>query len=320
AVKQEELAKRYEISIKIVGVADSKGIAIKRDGFTPYELMKMVEAPRSGLKDFKPYGREGTNLDVLLEETQPDVHVEVTPSNYETGEPGLSHIKTALNRGIHVVTANKAPLALRFEEIMSIAKTKNAIVKFGATVMGGSPFISMLSSMRSREVIRIEGILNATTNYILTLMQEELMEFERALREAQAIGVAEPDPSLDIKGLDSAAKLTIVSHLVGYPVRLENIKIEPLDSVTLRDVVFVAKRGQVLKYVAELDVKKSRAEVAVKALSKGSLLANVKGLDNGVVIETDVGNVALIGRGGGTLETAHTLLDDVLSLAIEVMR
>ncbi|MEM4842682.1 MAG: hypothetical protein QW617_05630, partial [Acidilobaceae archaeon] len=167
---------------------------------------------------------------------------------------------------------------------------------------------------------RIEGILNATTNYILTLMQEELMEFERALREAQAIGVAEPDPSLDIKGLDSAAKLTIVSHLVGYPVRLENIKIEPLDSVTLRDVVFVAKRGQVLKYVAELDVKKSRAEVAVKALSKGSLLANVKGLDNGVVIETDVGNVALIGRGGGTLETAHTLLDDVLSLAIEVMR
>ncbi|MEM1873387.1 MAG: hypothetical protein QXS85_01605 [Acidilobaceae archaeon] len=317
AVKREEIARRHGVLVEVTGVADSRGCIVKSEGFTPYELMKASELPRSSLKDFEPYGRGGWGLEELLEEARPDIHVEVTPSNYETGEPGLSHIRLALSRGVHVVTANKAPLALAFEELASTARQRGLSIRFGATVMGGSPFIAMLSSMRSRDVIRVEGVLNATTNYVLTLMQEELVEFEKALREAQAIGVAEPDPSLDIRGVDAAAKLVIVSHLIGRPLRLEDIEREPLDSVTLKDVVAAAKQGFVLKYVAELDAKRSLGRVSLKRLQRESFLANVRGLDNGVVVETDVGPVVLIGRGGGALETAHTLLDDILSIALE---
>jgi len=147
-----------------------------------------------------PYGLDYIDLDILYSSVTPDVHVELTPSDYVSEAPALQNVLRALDYGVNVVTANKAPLVLAYDEVMGRAKARGVMVRFKATVMGGSPFIDMLLSMRSHDVVGVEGILNATSNLILTLMEDEMVELEGAIARAQALGVAEANVELDIGG------------------------------------------------------------------------------------------------------------------------
>ncbi|MEM1613265.1 MAG: homoserine dehydrogenase [Desulfurococcaceae archaeon] len=314
AYRGRAIANRYSLTLRVVGVVDSKGMAFKAGGFEEHELLKLCELPRSGVSLFKPYARDYVDLEELYSETQPDVHVELTPSNYETGEPGLSNILRALSRGVHVVTANKAPIALHYGELMSLARNRRTALKFGATVMGGTPFIETLSHMKIHEIEHVEGILNATTNYILTEMHKNLVDFEEALKRAKAIGVAEADPSLDIEGVDAAAKLTIISHVVGRSVKMSDVERESLTTVKLKDVVEALRHGHVLKYVASLDLENGKAFVKVLRVPRENLLATVDGTLNCVRVKTSVSDLVLVGKGGGGPETAYTVLNDVLSV------
>lgn len=318
ALKRKAIERRYGFSVDVVGVADSKGMALKSDGFTDYELLKLSEMPRSGVNMFVPYAVNLVDLKYMYDSVQPDVHVELTPANYVNGEPGLSNITYALSRGIHVVTANKAPLVLRFRELMGLAKQKSLQIKFRSTVMGGTPLIDMLMSMKSEDVERIEGILNATTNYILTEMHDKLIDFDEALRRAQAIGVAEADPTLDIDGVDASAKLVILSNIIGYGIRLEDVKRESISKVRLRDVIEAIKEGYVIKYIASLDVKNNKASIQVVRIPKNDVFAQINGTLNAVKIKTDVGELFFVGKGGGGVETAHSVLDDVISIALAI--
>lgn len=314
AYKRNLLAKKYSITLDVVGVVDSKGMVVKPHGLEEHELLRLCELPRSGVSLYQPFAKSYVDLKELYDETQPDIHVELTPSNYETGEPGTSNMSFALTRGIHVVTANKAPLVMHYSTLRELAEAKKVSLKFGATVMGGTPLVEMLHYMKSREVKRVEGILNATTNFILTEMSEKLVSFEEALQKARIMGVAEANPHLDVEGIDAAAKLVIISHVIGYPVTLENVVREPLVGIQLRDILEAERQGYVLKYIASLDTETSKASVKVKRIPHNDVLAGVKGTLNCVKIATEDSPLVFIGKGGGGVETAHTVLDDVLSI------
>ncbi|MEM1644456.1 MAG: homoserine dehydrogenase [Ignisphaera sp.] len=318
ALKKNIVESRYGISPVIVGVVDSRGMAIKGDGFTEYELLKLCEVPRSGINMFSPYAYDFVDIKYMYDSVQPDIHVELTPSNYVTGEPGLSNVFFALSRGVHVVTANKAPLALKYSDIMDMARKKSLFLKFRSTVMGGTPLIDTIASLRSEDIERIDGILNATTNFILTEMHDKLIEFDEALKRAQALGVAEANPSLDIEGLDAAAKLVILSHVIGCSIKLDDVKRETLSKVKLRDVIEAIKEGYIIKYVASLDARKREAWVRVLRIPRGDVFAQINGTLNAVKIKTDIGEFFFVGKGGGGIETAHSILDDVIAIALSI--
>jgi homoserine dehydrogenase len=307
-----DYVEKLGIRLKVVALADSKGMVLKPDGFNNYELLKLCELPRSSLKNWP--GALDFDLKLLYDEVQPDVHVELTPANYETGEPGLSHIVHAINSGAHVVTANKAPLALKFHELMELARQHEVDIRFRATVMGGTPLIDTLLSIRSYAVESIQGILNATTNFILTEMHSRLISMEEALRKAQAIGVAEADPRLDLEGWDPAAKIVILSNVIGRKLNLHDVLREPL-TVKLSDVIECLRENQIIKYIAGLE-RSSKAYVKPVRLSKDDLLAGISGTLNAVRITTTVGEILFAGKGGGGFETAYNVLDDVIAVVM----
>jgi len=316
ALKNDELARRLNIAVKVVGVVDSKGMALKRDGFTDIELLKLLEQPRSSVGSYAGYGRNYVDVEELYSEVQPEIHVELTPANYDTGEPGLSNIKRALNHGLNVVTANKSPLVKAFGELTAMAQAKNVKFKYTGTVMGATPFLRALKWMRAHRVEYLRGILNSTSNYILTLMQEKLLSIGDAVKEAQLIGLAESNPSLDIDGFDAAAKLVIISNTLGHPIKFQDVERSSLRTIDLRDIVIAIKNGYVYKQISTLDLVKKRALVSVERIPVNDVLAGVKGAMNAVHIATDIGEYFFQGKGGGGIETAHTVLNDILEIAL----
>ena len=201
---------------------------------------------------------------------------------------------------------------------MERAKVKGVKVKFKATVMGGSPFMDLLLSMKSHDIIGVEGILNATSNFILTLMEDEMIEFEEALARAQALGIAETNIELDVGGLDAAAKLVIISNVIGKTLRLQDIRRTSLSNVRLKDIISASKEGYTIRYVVKADFERKLSSVEAVKIPRGDVLSMVKGTMNAIKIKSDVGEYIFIGRGGGGMETAHTVLDDIISLSLEV--
>lgn len=316
ALKKKTIEEKYGVSLSVVGVADSKGMALKNDGFTEYELLKLSEVPRSGVCMFVPYAHNYIDLTHMYNTVQPDIHIELTPANYKDGEPGLNNIFFALNNKVHVVTANKAPLVLKFKELINLAKNKSVSIRFRSTVMGGTPLIDMITSLRSEELEKMEGILNATTNFILSEMHEKLIDFNEALKRAQAMGIAEADPSLDIDGVDAAAKLVILSYVIGSGISLDSVERESISKVRLRDVVEAFKEGYTIKYVASFDIKKRKASVKIARIPRNDVLAQINGTLNAIRIKSDIGELFFVGKGGGGIETAHSILDDVLNIVL----
>ncbi len=310
ALKSEAVERLHGVRVRVVAVVDSRGAAICPRGFEGYELLKLAETPRSGVSS-GPCGRPGAGVDEVYSEAQPTIHVEATPSDYETGEPGLGHAFRALREGAHFVTANKAPLALRFWDIIGEASSRGLYVGYKATVMAGTPLVSLLRGLRGYEIQAFEGILNATTNYILTLMHERLVSLEEALETAKAEGIAEPDPSLDMEGWDPAAKLVIALNTLGYRLTLRDVAREPLKA-SLENVVSAIRRGRVLKYIARYRPRDGRAEVRLAEVGADSFLAQARGTMNAVRVNVGVNEVRLAGRGGGVDVTAHALLSDIL--------
>ncbi|WFO75415.1 hypothetical protein J4526_00470 [Desulfurococcaceae archaeon MEX13E-LK6-19] len=314
--KKEFIEKKYNIVVNVVAVMDSKGAVVKENGLSPYELLKLSELPRSSICLYKPYGIPNAGLKDVYARILPDVHVELTPSNYTNGEPGLSHIMYALEHGVNVVSSNKAPFVLEYDKIMEASLRKNLIVKFKATVMAGTPLIDLLMGLKGYEVEVVEGILNGTTNFILTEMHENLVSFSDALKKARVLGIAEANPDLDVKGFDAAAKLVIISNILGTPIRLSDVVREDLSRIDLRDVYNAIKNGMVIKFIARLHVADRKGSVRVEKIPRSNILASVNGTLNCVVVKTDVNTITVIGKGAGGVETAHAVLDDILSIGV----
>ena len=315
ALKKEIIGSKLRVRLKVAAVIDSKGAAVKVEGFTPEELLKLTGLPRSGVSKFRPYGVPDAGVKEVYDAVTPDIHVEATPSNYVDGKPGISNVLYALTKGVNVVSCNKSPFALRFNEVMELAEAKGVGIGFKATVMGGVPLLDLLRSLKGLKVEEVEGILNATANYILTEMSEERVTFDGALRRARQAGLVEANPDLDIKGWDPAAKLVIISNVLGNPLKLEDVIREDLSKVRVSDVIEALREGYVIKYVATLNLAEGGAAVYLRRLPKDDFLARTSGKVNAVKIRTEINELTLAGDKLGPESTAYGVLDDVITLA-----
>lgn len=235
-------------------------------------------------------------------------------------EPTKAYILEALQRGKHVVTANKDLMALWGSEILSAAREHGCDVMYEASVAGGIPIIrTLIEGFSSDRIDRIMGIVNGTTNYILTKMSQEGASYEEVLREAQQLGYAEADPTSDVEGLDAARKMTILAT-IGFRmnVELKDVEVQGITKVTKEDIACAKKIGYELKLIGIADRQDDRISVSVQPtlVKREHPLASVGGVFNAVFVRGEaVGETMFYGAGAGELPTATSVVADLVAVA-----
>lgn len=227
------------------------------------------------------------------------------------------YTKQLLMAGKHVVTSNKELVATKGTELLSIAKEKNVNYLFEASVGGGIPIIRPLySCLAANEINRITGILNGTTNYILTKMFREGSDFATALSEAQEKGYAERNPSADVDGIDACRKIAILASLVfGKEVECDKVKTVGITGITATDVSYADKMGSVIKLIGQAELKDQKVYVSVepRIIKKGTPLASIDDVFNGIMVNGNaIGEVVFYGPGAGKLPTASAVVADII--------
>ena len=236
-------------------------------------------------------------------------------------EPAFTFVLSAMKNKKHVVTANKAILARHWEKIMNTAKENEVDIYLEASVCGGIPLIQALNDgLAANNINSIYGIVNGTTNYILTKMEEEKKDYREVLKDAQKKGFAEADPSFDIDGIDSAHKLAILASIAfDVNVKLEDIHTEGISRITRKDIIDVKEEfGFVVKLLAIAKFTKGELEIRVHPalIPENHLLASVRNEYNGIYITGDaVGSLMLYGLGAGQLPTASAIISDIIFIA-----
>ncbi len=269
-----------------------------------------------------PEGILTTNIDDIFEDEEIDIFVELIGGI----EPAKSFILKALQKGKHVVTANKALLATNGFEIFETASKKGVEVGFEASVGGGIPCIKALKEgLVANNVSTVLGIMNGTANYILTRMSDEGLEFQEVLKQAQELGYAEADPTYDIEGIDTAHKLAIMSTLAfGKKVKLDDIFVEGISKISPLDIAFSKELGYSIKLLAigklgtdgKIDVRIHPTMIPVE-----HLLSQVNGAFNAVYFIGDsVGKVMLYGMGAGQMPTGSAIVADICDIARNISK
>jgi len=314
--RSEDLYARFGLKPRIVGVTDRKGSAQESSGL---DLSRLI-AVKKKFGSVKKYGdgkNKQTGLD-LINNLDADVLVETTTSNYKDAEPGMSHITSAMKQGLHVISVNKGPLALAFPSLMELATYNQVLLKFSGTVGGGTPILDYAkNSLRGERISSFAGILNGTTNYILTNMANG-MTFESALQDAKKKGYVEEDESLDLDGLDAAAKLVILANwIMDFKVTLPDIKRIGIRKVTTSDIQKASKNNCALKLIASCN---KDLIVSPKEISLNDPLC-VNGTLNAISFTSEhSGTQTIIGRGAGGIETASSILRDLLDIRQEISK
>ncbi|MFP3263398.1 MAG: homoserine dehydrogenase [Nitrososphaeria archaeon] len=308
--RRRELLRRYSMDAIVVAVIDRGGAAVHWKG-VPYSEAAAAK-DSEGTVAAGVHGRRGVTVLDLLDEVEADVYVDTTLPNFTDGQPSLSYMERAISRRMHVVTSNKAPMALAMPALLEVAEQKGVRLLYSGTVGGGTPFLGMASeALRGNRIRAIRGVLNGTTNYVLHRMETEGISLEEALREARRLGYAEADPRIDLSGLDSAAKLVILAnHAMGSNYTLSDVRYSGLEGVTPGDLREAAKRGKALRLLAD----SRRLRVGLEEVDSRSPL-NVPANLNSVEFEVEeLGSIYLIGRGAGGPETAAAIMRDLVQL------
>ncbi len=255
----------------------------------------------------------------VIKECDYDILVEVTPTDAKTGEPGLSYITEALKRGKNVVTSNKGPVALKYRELCDLAKKNNAMFLFEATVGGAMPMFNLMRMpLAGNKITSIKGIFNGTCNYILTRMANEELPYDMVLSEAKELGIAEADPTYDVEGIDTALKIVILANAVfGMDVKLDDVDRVGISSICLEALKLADDAGMVIKLIGEVSPNGGEGvlKVSPRLIPKTHPLA-VQGTLNAALIQTKLaGDIFVIGKGAGSVETASAILSDMLYIA-----
>lgn len=266
-----------------------------------------------------PEGILTTEANDILEDRDVDIVVELIGGIH----PAKEFILRAINNGKHVVTANKALLATEGNEIFSEARKKGVFIGFEASVAGGIPIIKVMQEgLVANRILNIYGIINGTSNYILTKMTEEGKEFSVALREAQELGYAEADPTFDIEGIDSAHKLTILSSLAyGIPLSYNEVYREGITRLTPQDIDFAKELGYKIKLLAITKAVDGEVEMRVHPtmIPYDYMISKVDGVFNAVYVEGDaVGSTLYYGRGAGEMPTGSAVVADIVDIGKKV--
>jgi homoserine dehydrogenase len=308
-----EKVKDYGFNPKIVAIADIDGAVINPRGLSP-EKLETIRQRGYPISADSEFGRPGIPALDVIESVEAEVVVEVTPVNIKNGEPALSHITKAFKTGKHVVTTNKGPLALAMPALTELADYNNVYLRFSGTVGGGTPMLEFAKRcLAGDKILSIRGILNGTTNYILTEMSQNRVSFREALTNAQKLGYAEREPSMDIDGFDTACKVVILSNwIMNKKITLKDVDRTGIRDVSLEALDEASNRGNTIKLIGSIDGDKP--SVKPTEIPKNNPLC-VSGVLNAVTFSTEfAGEQTLVGRGAGGVETASAVLRDLLDI------
>ncbi len=310
----------HGMQIQAVGISDAvKGSVYGPEGIDLRRALQLASREED-LARLADGAFSGDAVD-MIDRAEGDVMVEVTPTDLKTAEPATTHIRHALERGMHVVTTNKGPPALRHRELLSLARANGVRFLFEGTVMSGTPVLSLLSGQLAGCTIReMRGILNGTTNFMLTQMEGGL-GYADALRGAQRAGYTEAVPDADVKGWDVLAKVTILAN-VAFDAALNpwDLPCQGIEDITPADVE--EARGQGMRYkllgrVAQ-DDSGVTASVGPERVELTHPLAAIGGVTNALTVSTDsLGDVTIVGPGAGSRATGYALLSDLLAIGGE---
>jgi homoserine dehydrogenase len=310
--RRSETVKNYGFNPKVVAIVDRGGAAIDPKGLNLEKMLARKKHDGTVATEAE-FGHTQMSPLAVIESVEAEVMVEATPTNVKNGEPGLSHIKTAFKTGKHVVTTNKGPLALALPALTELADYNKVYLRFSGTVGGGTPVLELAKKcLLGDRIVAIRGILNGTTNYILTEMEEKRITFQQALENAQKLGYAETDPSMDIDGIDAACKVVIMANwIMNKKFTLKDVKVQGIRDVTLEALEKAFKRGNTIKLIGSID---GNPTVAPTEISKHDPLC-VSGVLNAVTfVSKFAGEETVIGRGAGGMETASAVLRDLLDI------
>lgn len=320
--KQDTLRSAYQLDVGIAAVVDIGGAVLAPHSlrFIPIPALLAHVAAGEPVERFADFGLPGATGDAVIENLDADLLVEATPTNLTTGEPGLGHICAALKRGMDVVTANKGPLVLRYADLHRLAEESQARIAMSAATAAALPTLDVGQiCLAGTQIMRIEGILNGTTNFILTKMLHEGCDYRIALEVAQARGIAETDPTLDVEGFDTANKLILLSNaLLGTAYGPRDVERRGITLITPQMVATAQQAGRVMKLIgrAQADRGKVRLTVAPEELPAEHPLASVHGAEKAVTYETDtMGTVTVVGGRSSPTGAAAALLKDIINLA-----
>ena len=314
--KRVELKSKYDLTFSITGIGTGKhGTALNPQGLDIDQALNIILTGNS-LEPLSILEPPADAFDFILR-SEADVLFENTPVDYESGQPAVDHLKQALDLGMHAITANKGPVVHAYNQLTEIAAAKDRKFFFESTVMDGAPIFSLFrTALPGAQLQAFKGILNSTTNLILTRM-EGGEGFDQAVAYAQKIGIAETDPSGDIDGWDAAVKVAaLVTVLMGIPLKPNEVERTGIRDIQARDIQRAQEQGQRWKLVcyAVRESDSVKASVAPQMVSPTSPLFQVDGTTSIVQFETDVlGSLSVIETDPGPHTTAYGLLADFLN-------
>jgi homoserine dehydrogenase len=316
--KRALLQDEYGVEWRLVAISDIKAGSVMDD--RGLDLNEALQLADSGMSIEKMNGqKKGLTALETIKESSANAIVEVTWTNITDGEPGYSHMKSALSMGKHVITTNKGPLALHYRELMGLARANSAALRFKGTVLSGTPVFNLFDGpLAACAVSSIKGILNGTTNFILSEM-EKGRNYADVLKQAQGMGYAEADPTMDVEGWDAAAKLAILAnYFFGIDAKPGTVRRKGITAISPQDISDARDRGERIKLIAgasKVDGGVS-LEVSPTRLPVANPLANIAGVMNALTFTTDcLGDVTIVGPGAGRRATGYSLLTDLISIS-----
>ncbi|WP_323027964.1 homoserine dehydrogenase [Gelidibacter japonicus] len=311
--KENWIKDTFGLDIKIVAIKDiQKGNICNPDGINLNDLLEKVSNNET-ISDGSLHENDAVSL---IEDV--DLIIEATYSDYKTGDPAYTFIKDALKNGKHVVTTNKGPIALHYAELNKIAIKNGVSLCYEGTVLSGTPTFNLIdNSLAGNNIIEVRGILNGTSNYILSEMAKG-ESFQDVLAIAQEKGYAEADPTNDVKGYDARGKVAILSHRIfGVDLGLENIPTMGIDAISKEELDTAKKGNKNIRLIGSLKKEGNivTGKVQPEVLDASDALAGIDGVTNAIEFTTEyLGKTMITGPGAGKLETGYAVFSDVLSI------
>ena len=326
--KEKLLKEEFDFEAKIVAVSDKlKGSLLLPEGVDIVKLLSLLEQGENIGAYLEGKSNEAEKMDALqvIEQCDADIIAELTYTDIQTAEPATSHVKKALQTGKHVVTSNKGPAALFYNELKTLAEENNRLFKIEGTVMSGTPVFNLCeNAFAGNEIKEIKGILNGTTNFILSKMEEEGMDYEDALQLAQKLGYAEADPTADVEGYDALAKIVILSNvLLGGNIKPSDAAREGITALSKDKILEAKKEGFRYKLIASTRKENGRivASVSPQKLPLSDPLSGIMGANNALSFDLDLlGKVTIQGPGAGKTETGYSILVDILAIHRQILK
>lgn len=314
--KQENI-ENNGISLEIISILNSKGGIYNNQGISLEAFAKDLNMNKE-LNDYISFSPD-INIDYVIENGNIDAAVLLTPTNKDTGEPGITYIKKLLTKGINVITGDKGPILLEYKHLKTLAQENNCTLAFGCTTGGALPSINAaLFDLAGSDILEVRGILNGTSNYIINEMEDNNFTFKDALKKAQDLGIAETNPTLDIEGYDTATKLIIICNAIfNKSLSLKDVNLSGISNLTIEEI----QRGKTLGYkykligTAKFLDNSLTLSVGLDKVYNNDPLFNVDGKNKAVKFVSDtLGDVTVIGGASGTTPAAAAILRDIINI------